>query len=68
MTDPETADWTYITHMTPELLEQVIAKERPDALLPTMGEQTAPNLSVALFESGTSEKYGVASIGAKLGN
>lgn len=66
MTDPEMADRTYIEPMTPELVEQVLAKERPDALLPTMGGQTALNLAVALAESGVLEKYGVELIGAKL--
>ncbi|KAF3791385.1 Carbamoyl-phosphate synthase large chain [Nymphaea thermarum] len=67
MTDPETADRTYITPMTPELVEQVIEKERPDAILPTMGGQTALNLAVALAENGVLDKYGVELIGAKLG-
>ncbi|KAK9280215.1 hypothetical protein L1049_013902 [Liquidambar formosana] len=66
MTDPDMADRTYITPMTPELVEQVLEKERPDALLPTMGGQTALNLAVALAESGALEKYGVELIGAKL--
>ncbi|GLT46323.1 hypothetical protein SLA2020_200850 [Shorea laevis] len=66
MTDPDMADRTYITPMTPELVEQVLEKERPDALLPTMGGQTALNLAVALAESGVLEKYGVELIGAKL--
>lgn len=66
MTDPETADRTYITPMTPELVERVLESERPDALLPTMGGQTALNLAVALAESGALEKYGVELIGAKL--
>lgn len=66
MTDPETANRTYIAPMTPELVEQVIEKERPDALLPTMGGQTALNLAVALAESGALERYGVELIGAKL--
>ncbi|KAI3460506.1 hypothetical protein Pfo_017169 [Paulownia fortunei] len=66
MTDPEMADRTYIEPMTPELVEQVLEKERPDALLPTMGGQTALNLAVALAESGALEKYGVELIGAKL--
>ncbi|KAK2424730.1 acetyl-CoA carboxylase [Trifolium repens] len=66
MTDPEMADRTYVTPMTPELVEQVLEKERPDALLPTMGGQTALNLAVALAESGVLEKYGVELIGAKL--
>ncbi|XP_004289596.1 PREDICTED: carbamoyl-phosphate synthase large chain, chloroplastic [Fragaria vesca subsp. vesca] len=66
MTDPDFADRTYITPMTPELVEQVLEKERPDALLPTMGGQTALNLAVALAESGALEKYGVELIGAKL--
>ncbi|XP_022881374.1 carbamoyl-phosphate synthase large chain, chloroplastic-like [Olea europaea var. sylvestris] len=67
MTDPDMADRTYIEPMTPELVEQVLKKERPDALLPTMGGQTALNLAVALAESGALEKYGVELIGAKLG-
>lgn len=66
MTDPDLADRTYIAPMTPELVEQVIAKERPDALLPTMGGQTALNLAVALAESGALDRYGVELIGAKL--
>ncbi|KAK6788073.1 hypothetical protein RDI58_016598 [Solanum bulbocastanum] len=66
MTDPETADRTYIEPMTPELVEQVLENERPDALLPTMGGQTALNLAVALAESGVLDKYGVELIGAKL--
>lgn len=66
MTDPETADRTYIEPMTPDLVEQVLENERPDALLPTMGGQTALNLAVALAESGVLDKYGVELIGAKL--
>ncbi|XP_047307770.1 carbamoyl-phosphate synthase large chain, chloroplastic-like [Impatiens glandulifera] len=66
MTDPETADRTYIAPMTPELVEQVLEKERPDAILPTMGGQTALNLAVALAERGSLEKYGIELIGAKL--
>ncbi|MBD0261727.1 MAG: carbamoyl-phosphate synthase large subunit [Tolypothrix sp. Co-bin9] len=66
MTDPETADRTYIEPLTPELVEKVIAKERPDALLPTMGGQTALNIAVALAKSGALEKYNVELIGAKL--
>ena len=66
MTDPDLADRTYIAPMTPELVEQVIEKERPDALLPTMGGQTALNLAVALAESGALDRYGVELIGAKL--
>jgi carbamoyl-phosphate synthase large subunit len=66
MTDPETADRTYIEPLTPELVEKVIAKERPDALLPTMGGQTALNLAVALSKNGALEKYNVELIGAKL--
>jgi carbamoyl-phosphate synthase large subunit len=66
MTDPETADRTYIEPLTPELVEKVIEKERPDALLPTMGGQTALNLAVALAKNGVLERYGVELIGAKL--
>jgi carbamoyl-phosphate synthase large subunit len=66
MTDPETADRTYIEPLTPELVEKVIEAERPDALLPTMGGQTALNLAVSLAKSGVLEKYNVELIGAKL--
>ncbi|KAJ7514828.1 hypothetical protein O6H91_23G061300 [Diphasiastrum complanatum] len=66
MTDPDLADRTYITPLTPDLVEKVLEKERPDALLPTMGGQTALNLAVALAESGVLEKYGIELIGAKL--
>ena len=66
MTDPETADRTYIEPLTAPLLEQVIAQERPDAILPTMGGQTALNLAVELAKSGALEKYNVELIGAKL--
>ncbi|MBF2089030.1 MAG: carbamoyl-phosphate synthase large subunit [Synechococcales cyanobacterium K44_A2020_017] len=66
MTDPETADRTYIEPLTPEILEKVIEKERPDALMPTMGGQTALNLAVTLSKNGVLEKYGVELIGAKL--
>jgi carbamoyl-phosphate synthase large subunit len=66
MTDPETADAVYVEPLTVEVLELIIAKERPDALLPTMGGQTALNLAVNLAESGVLEKYQVELIGAKL--
>ena len=66
MTDPETAERTYIEPLTPELVEKVIAKERPDALLPTMGGQTALNLAATLAKNGVLEQYGVELIGAKL--
>jgi carbamoyl-phosphate synthase large subunit len=66
MTDPETADRTYIEPLTPEIVEKVIVKERPDALLPTMGGQTALNLAVTLAKTGVLERYGVELIGAKL--
>lgn len=66
MTDPETADRTYIEPLTPEIVEKVIEKERPDALLPTMGGQTALNVAVSLAKNGALEKYGVELIGAKL--
>src|SRR5438445_3425821 len=66
MTDPEVADRTYIEPLTRELLEQVIARERPDALLPTVGGQTGLNLAVELAEGGVLEKYGVELIGASL--
>ncbi|GAA4625428.1 carbamoyl-phosphate synthase large subunit [Actinoallomurus vinaceus] len=66
MTDPEIADATYVEPITPETVEKVIAKERPDALLPTLGGQTALNTAVALHESGVLERYGVELIGAKV--
>src|SRR5215813_383524 len=66
MTDPELADATYIEPITPEFVEKIIAREKPDALLPTMGGQTALNCAKALAESGVLEKYGVELIGAKL--
>ena len=66
MTDPDMADRTYIEPLTPEVVARVIEIERPDALLPTMGGQTALNLAVALAEDGTLERYGVELIGANL--
>lgn len=66
MTDPEIADATYIEPLSSEILELIIKKERPDAILPTMGGQTALNLAVELSESGILNKYGVELIGAKL--
>jgi len=66
MTDPETADVTYIEPLTVEVLEMISEKERPDAILPTMGGQTALNLAVKLSETGVLEKYKVELIGAKL--
>lgn len=66
MTDPDTADRTYIEPLTPELVAKVIAKERPDALLPTMGGQTALNIAVALAKNGVLDEYNVELIGAKL--
>jgi len=64
MTDPEMADATYIEPITPEIVAKIIEKERPDAVLPTMGGQTALNCALALFNDGTLEKYGVQMIGA----
>jgi carbamoyl-phosphate synthase large subunit len=66
MTDPATAERTYIEPVTPEYVAKIIERERPDALLPTMGGQTALNVAVALAESGVLDKYGVELIGAKL--
>src|SRR6187399_1677680 len=66
MTDPEIADRTYVEPLTPEILEAVIARERPDAILPTVGGQTALNLAVQLGELGILEKYKVELIGASL--
>ena len=65
MTDPELADATYIEPITPEVVAKIIEKERPDALLPTMGGQTGLNTSLKLEEMGVLEKYGVEMIGAK---
>ncbi|MEU9509618.1 carbamoyl-phosphate synthase large subunit [Micromonospora sp. NPDC048170] len=66
MTDPEFADATYVEPITPEFVELVIAKERPDAVLPTLGGQTALNTAVALHEAGVLDKYGVELIGANI--
>ena len=66
MTDPDLADRTYLEPLTPEVVARVIEIERPDALLPTMGGQTALNLAVALAENGTLERFGVELIGANL--
>ncbi|MDE3126630.1 MAG: carbamoyl phosphate synthase large subunit, partial [Gemmatimonadota bacterium] len=65
MTDPEVADRTYIEPVTPEFVELIIERERPDALLPTMGGQTALNVAMALAESGALARHGVELIGAK---
>src|SRR5450830_608727 len=64
MTDPELADRTYIEPVTPEFVELIIARERPDALLPTMGGQTALNVAMSLHENGVLARYGVELIGA----
>jgi len=66
MTDPDFADATYIEPITPEAIEAIIAKERPDAVLPTLGGQTALNAAIALHEAGILEKYNVELIGAKV--
>ncbi|WP_327039930.1 carbamoyl-phosphate synthase large subunit [Micromonospora ureilytica] len=66
MTDPEFADATYVEPITPEFVELVIAKERPDAILATLGGQTALNTAVALHEAGVLDKYGVELIGANI--
>jgi len=66
MTDPEIADATYIEPLTVDSLELIIAKEKPDALLPTIGGQTALNLAIELFEKGILEKYGTELIGASI--
>ena len=65
MTDPELADATYVEPITPEIVEKIIAKERPDALLPTMGGQTALNCALDLWHHGVLDKYKVELIGAK---
>ena len=64
MTDPELADATYVEPITPEIVAKIIEKERPDAVLPTMGGQTALNTALALFRDGTLDKFGVQMIGA----
>ncbi|MEN8694200.1 MAG: carbamoyl-phosphate synthase large subunit [Akkermansiaceae bacterium] len=64
MTDPQFAERTYIEPITPDSIERIIIKEKPDALLPTLGGQTALNVSIELFESGTLDKHGVRMIGA----
>src|SRR5262245_6869973 len=66
MTDPEFADRTYVEPMTVESLEKIIERERPDALLPTLGGQTALNLAVDLARAGMLERHGVKLIGAQL--
>jgi carbamoyl-phosphate synthase large subunit len=66
MTDPDFADATYIEPITPEVIESIIIRERPDAILPTLGGQTALNAAMALDEMGILEKYGVELIGAKI--
>lgn len=67
MTDPDFADRTYVEPVTPEVLAKIIEKERPDALLPTLGGQTALNTAVSVAEMGILDKFGVELIGAKLG-
>src|SRR6204780_1033542 len=64
MTDPEFADRTYIEPITPEIVEKIIIREKPDALLPTLGGQTALNTAMALYESGVLDRHGVQMIGA----
>ncbi|PYC76292.1 carbamoyl phosphate synthase large subunit [Streptomyces tateyamensis] len=66
MTDPEIADATYVEPITPEMVEKIIAKERPDVLLPTLGGQTALNTAISLHQAGTLDKYGVELIGANV--
>jgi carbamoyl-phosphate synthase large subunit len=64
MTDPQMADATYIEPLTPEIVEKIIEREKPDALLPTVGGQTGLNLAMRLAESGVLDRYGVQLIGA----
>jgi carbamoyl-phosphate synthase large subunit len=64
MTDPEFADKTYIEPLTPEFVAKIIKKERPDALLPTLGGQTGLNIAIMLASGGVLEKYGVELLGA----
>jgi carbamoyl-phosphate synthase large subunit len=65
MTDPDLADATYIEPITPEVVAKIVEKERPDAILPTMGGQTALNTALALHKQGILNRYGVELIGAK---
>src|ERR1035438_8724357 len=65
MTDPEFADATYIEPITPEAVEKIIEREKPDALLPTLGGQTGLNTAMALWRNGVLQKHGVEMIGAK---
>ncbi|HYR65060.1 MAG TPA: carbamoyl phosphate synthase large subunit, partial [Reyranella sp.] len=65
MTDPGLADATYVEPITPDMVARIIEKERPDAILPTMGGQTALNLSMSLHKAGILERYGCEMIGAK---
>src|SRR3546814_2547969 len=65
MTDPNLADATYVEPITPEMVAKIIERERPDALLPTMGGQTALNTAMALADDGTLERLGIELIGAK---
>ena len=66
MTDPDLADRTYVEPLTPGIVEAIIARERPDAVLPTVGGQTALNLAVALAKNGALDRYGVRLIGASV--
>src|ERR1700760_2472984 len=66
MTDPEFADATYVEPITPEVVEAIIAKERPDAVLATLGGQTALNTAISLHERGVLDRYGVELIGANV--
>src|SRR4051794_9525686 len=66
MTDPEFADRTYVEPLTPQVVEAIIERERPDAMLPTLGGQTALNLALALEKNGVLAKYGVELIGASV--
>src|SRR3972149_497650 len=66
MTDPEFADKTYVEPITPEIIAKIVAKERPDALLPTLGGQTGLNMAVALADAGILKRHGVEMIGAGL--
>jgi carbamoyl-phosphate synthase large subunit len=68
MTDPGFADRTYIEPITPDIVEKIIVKEKPDAILPTLGGQTALNLAIDLADKGILEHYGVEMIGAKIGS
>src|SRR5262249_51408470 len=66
MTDPEFSDATYVEPLVPEIVEKIVERERPDALLPTVGGQTGINLAIALSERGVLDRFGVEMLGASI--